>query len=133
MNTIRTFVFLVALSLASGCASVAPEDSKCHGATVKKITIVYQRHDRITVAPSVRHVNPGDAIEYKVTGPVRRNFKAEGTSGPASYSWLDVTGEGGPGGISNIVCVPVGQVTGDYEYMIEIDNVGKLDPVVRVD
>ena len=133
MNTIRTVVFLVALSLSCGCASVAPADSKCPDATLKKITIVYQRHNKITVAPSVRRVDPGDAIEYNVTGPASRNFKAKGTSGPGPYGWLDVTGEGGPGGISNIVCVPAGQLTGDYEYMIEIDNVGKLDPVVRVD
>jgi hypothetical protein len=133
MNTIRTAVFLVALSLSGGCAVVAPQDSKCAGAPVKKITIVYQRHNKITVAPPVRHVDPGDAIEYKVTGPVPRSFKAEGTSGPGSYGWLDATGSGGPGGVSNIACVPVGQSAGDYEYMIEIDDVGKLDPVVRVD
>ena len=78
MNTIRTVVFLVALSLSCGCASVAPADSKCPDATLKKITIVYQRHNKITVAPSVRRVDPGDAIEYNVTGPASRNRQPAG-------------------------------------------------------
>jgi hypothetical protein len=134
MNTIRATFFLVALSLSGGCASIVQEGSglDCPGATVRQITIVYQKHSKITVAPPRKVVEPGDAINYKVKGPGAPVFKAKGTSGPASYGWLDVTGSGGPNGQSNIVCVPAGQQDGDYEYLIEIEGVGTLDPVVHV-
>ncbi len=136
MNTIRTTVFLLALSLSGGCATVVPEgmDLTCEGAKLRQINIVYQRHSKITVAPSVKDVNRGEAINYKVKGPKSRAFKARGTKGPSSaeVDWLDATGSGEPSGRSHIVCVPNDQETGKYEYEFEIDGVGNLDPVVRV-
>jgi hypothetical protein len=137
MNTIRATFFLIALTLAGGCASVAPKGTKCAGADLKKINIVYQRHSKITVAPSRRVVERGQAIDYRVKGVESRAFKAKGTKGPgsASYGWLDAQGEGGTTGDGNshIVCVDRDQDPGDYEYLIEIDGVGALDPVVHVD
>ena len=133
MNTIRATGFLISLSLSGGCA-VVPDgmDLDCEGAKLRQITIVYQRHSKITVAPSVKVVHPGEAINYKVKGPMSRVFEARGTSGPSSYGWLDASGSGEPSGRSHIVCVPVDQAHGQYEYEIEIVDVGKLDPVVQV-
>ncbi len=104
MNTIRATVFLIALTLAGGCASVAPAESNCAGAVSKKINIVYQRHSKITVAPSRRVVERGQAIDYRVKGVESRTFKAKGTRGPgsASYGWLDAQGEGGTTGDGNV-------------------------------
>jgi hypothetical protein len=139
MNTIRATVFLTALSLSGGCATVAPEESGCEGATLRNINIVYQRHSKITVAPPKKKVHRGDAINYKVKGTESRTFKAKGTKAPpnssASFTWLNATGKGGTvgDGNSHIVCVPDDQESGDYEYLIEIEDVGTLDPVVRVD
>jgi hypothetical protein len=135
MNTNRATVFLIALCLSGGCASVAPEDSDCEGAKLRQITIVYQRNSKITVSPPKKDVDRGDAINYKVRGPEARPFKAKGTKAPnasASFAWLDATGSGDPSGRSHIVCVPADQATGNYEYVIEIEGVGTLDPVVRV-
>ena len=133
MITIRATAFLTALSLSGGCASVAPEGSECEGAVLKKINIVYQRHSKITVAPPTREVQRGEAIDYRVKGPESRAFKARGTTGPGPYGWLDTTGSGEPGGKSHIVCVDKDRTPGEYEYVIEIEGVGKLDPVVHVD
>jgi hypothetical protein len=138
MNTIRATVFLLALSLSGGCASFAPEglDLDCEGRPVKVIRISYKRHDNIKVRDPIVNVNRGEAINYKVTGPQNtqnRTFNAKGTSGPSSFGWLDkVNGSGGPGGISNFICVPDDQIEGDYNYEIEIVGVGKLDPTVHV-
>ena len=138
MNTIRATVFLLALALSGGCATVAPEDSDCEGAKLRNITIVYQRHSKITVAPPRKEVDRGDAINYIVTGTESRVFKAKGTKAPpnssASFAWLNATGKGGTArsGNSHIVCVPVDQEPGIYEYMIEIEDVGTLDPEVHV-
>jgi len=136
MNTIRTTVFLLALALSGGCASVVPEglDLGCAGAPAKRITIVYKRHDKITVAPSRRDVTRGEGIIYKVVGGESRDFKTRGTKGPGSYGWLDVTGSGGTQKDPEFffVCVDKDQTPGYYEYEIEVDGVGKLDPVVQV-
>jgi hypothetical protein len=80
-------------------------------------------------------VRAGEAIDYRVKGKTA-TFKATGTKGPdsARVDWLDATGIGDPvgEGKSHIVCVPADQKHGIYEYVIEIEGVGKLDPVVRV-
>ena len=137
MNTIRMTVVLLALTLFGGCASVVPTgmDLECVGKPVTPIKISYKRHSNIKVRDrdSKVFVNAGEAINYIVTGPKIRTFNAKGTIGPGSNSWLNVTGgSGGPGGKSNIKCVPANQATGDYEYEIEIVGVGKLDPTVHV-
>ena len=137
MNTIRMTIFLLALSLSGGCASVAPAGVDCAGASVKTIKINYKRHNNIMVVPPKLNVKPGDAIDYKVKGSASRTFKAKGTKAPsasASFAWLDKSGKGGTvgDGESHIVCVPANQDPGEYEYLIEIEGVGTLDPVVRV-
>ena len=134
MYTIRATVFLIALTLSGGCASVAPGglDLDCEGARLRTINIKFKPNDNITVAPSLKKVWPGDAINYLVTGPDTRDFTATGISGPGSVSWLSKTGSGGDGGVSNIVCVPDEQEPGEYKYDIEIVGVGTLDPKVQV-
>ena len=135
MYTIRTAVFLIALSVSYGCASVAPDGLKCAGKPTETIKIKYKRHSSISTDDPEVWVQAGHAINYKVQGPKSRAFKAKGTKGPgsASYGWLDATGSGEPGGKSHILCVPAGQARGTYEYLIEIDGVGTLDPTVHVD
>lgn len=136
MNMIRTAVFLIALSLSGGCASVVPDelDLDCAGATAKRITIVYKRHDSITVAPSSRDVIRGEGIKLKVVGDKARDFETKGKKGPGPYSWLNVTGIGGTEKDPKFyyVCVDKDQTPGDYEYEIKVDDVGTLDPVVQV-
>ena len=106
MNNYLVAVFLAALVPITGCVSLAPEDSGCAGATVRRINIVYQRHSKITVAPPSRYASPGDAIEYRVKGPEARLFNSTGTSGPGSFAWLDASGPGNSRGNSYFVCVP---------------------------
>ena len=139
MNTIRMAVFLISLALFGGCATVVPEglDLDCEGAKVRTIKIKYKRHGKITVSPTKREVARGEAIDYRVKGPTSRAFEAKGTKAPdasASFAWLDASGKGGTGwfGNSHIVCVPDDQARGNYEYLINIGDVGTLDPVVRV-
>lgn len=139
MNTIRMAVFLISLALFGGCATVVPDglDSKCEGVKARTIKINYKRHGKIKVSPSKRKVAHGEAINYRVKGAAPRAFKVEGTKAPnasASFEWLNASGKGGTGwyGNSHYVCVPDNQADGEYEYLIEIDNVGKLDPIVQV-
>ena len=134
MNTFRATVFLLALVLSGGCASVAPDGTECAGVRAKDITIKYQRHNKITVAPPRREVTRGEAIRYKVVGGEPRNFTTSGVKGPGSFSWLDVAGVGGTEKEPKYyyVCVDSNQTLGDYEYEIEVDGVGKLDPIVQV-
>ena len=143
MNTIRTSVFLLALSLSGGCASITPvepRDEVCTTAAPgNKINIVYQRHNKITVAPPQLTVDEGEEIWFFVKGSESRPFKTKGTKPPpehpsAKVDWLNSFGEGGTvgNGSSFKVCVPDTQESGDYEYLIEIEDVGTLDPVVRV-
>jgi hypothetical protein len=139
MNTIRATVFLLALALSGGCATVVPDglDLKCEGAKVRKIKINYKRHGTINVSPSERKVARGEAINYRVKGAKSRAFKAKGTKAPnasASFAWLNASGKGGTdwNGNSHFVCVPDDQELGIYEYVIEIEDVGTLDPTVHV-
>ena len=135
MNAIRTTVFLLALALSGGCTSLAPNglDLPCAGKPETKIRISYKKNNSIVVKDPYVEVNPGEAIKYKVTGPIKRTFNAKGTSGPSSFGWLDMEkGEGGPGGRPNYICVPDNQKDGEYTYEIEIVGVGTLDPKVQV-
>jgi hypothetical protein len=136
MNTIRTAVFLIALALSGGCASVVPEGLNlgCAGAEAKRINIVYKRHDSISVKPSIREVTRGEGIVFKVVGDKSRDFETRGTTGPGPFNWLDVTGTGGTERDPKyyFVCVDKDQIRGDYEYIIEIVGVGILDPAVHV-
>ena len=135
MNAIRTTVFLLALALSGGCTSFAPDglDLPCRGKPETTIRISYKKNSGIEVKDPNVEVNPGEAIIYKVTGPIKRTFNAKGTSGPSSFGWLDKeNGEGGPGGRKNYICVPDDQKDGEYTYEIEIVGVGTLDPKVQV-
>ena len=136
MNTFRVTVFLLALALSGGCASVVPEglDLGCSGAQAKRINIVYKRHDSISVRPSKREVTRGEGIVFKVVGDKSRDFETRGTTGPGPFNWLDVTGTGGTERDPKyyFVCVDKDQIRGDYEYIIEIVGVGILDPAVHV-
>lgn len=119
-----------AFTIFSGCVSLAPATTSCADATTKKITINYKRNNEIKVSPATRQIKPGEAIRYVFKGNVPRNVEIDGET--VTDDWLNTTGVGSPRGNSYYVCVDNAQAETDYRYMIKVDQVGSLDPVVRV-
>jgi len=134
MNRISTTIILVASLTSFGCAGTAPMTASCAGVPSKKVTIIYQKNSKITVAPPEREIEQGQAIEFFVKGPAARSFSITGTGSEsgAAANWIGATGTGSNAGTSVFVCVDAGQDVTGYTYLVKVTDVGELDPVVRV-
>ncbi len=119
----------VIMAILTGCAA-GPTTEKCTKPGFTPITIHYKKDSEIRVTPPLATVYPGKALRFKMVGPVGRTVKVSGKE--STDAWIEGDGTGSSRGAFFFVCVDPAQATGDYGYKIEVDQVGTLDPRVRV-
>lgn len=92
---------------------------------------VHYGDSEIRVTPVKVRVKRGSRIrfELKPKGSHHRDtvvtIKAKD---PDTGAWIDISGNARDNVDRLDVCVPVDQAKGVYEYWVEVDGVGKLDP-----
>ena len=127
----KTPTFLSLAVLMSGCAP-APPDIDCSG-PITKITLSYvETYNMVKVqaAPKRAEVDPDDVIRFKINGSLGNLVTVSGKASDSPDSdWISGSGTSG----SFYVCVPKDAVRDRiYEYDVVVDDIGTLDPEVRI-
>ena len=146
----RTIIILATLLLVSACAfngqhsSSAKPSGKCDGSKGATTTNVFYGDGELRITPISRikansefrfKLKPNDKktdrFDYKSVD-VEIKFKPDDESDSAEF--IDIKGSSAKATDSTlIVCVPADAAKGDvYEFFINVDEVGKLDPRAEV-
>lgn len=120
----RLTFLLFSMAALSACAPMGQHDCK----NPRQIPINVKYGDsELRVVPHRAQADPGDALRFKLDGDLGIKVTVAGKDDKAAW----ITGDG-----SNkffFVCVPENQARDvDYEYKVTVQDVGTLDPVVRI-
>ena len=130
MKKIKTAFVVSAATIVAGCASQVPQNLDCSDGPVRRVNINYVKNSEIRVSPGTRTAKPGDVIEFKLKGVAETEVEISG--GSAASAWVKGKKDGSPSGTFVYVCVAENQADDDYKYDVAVEDIGNLDPVVRV-
>lgn len=84
----------------------------------------------VQVAPKLAtKAERGQLIRFKINGPAGPQVTVAGKSTDPDADWIAGSANSG----SFFVCVPMSTTVGeDYEYEIDVNGIGFLDPEVRI-
>ena len=141
--TWNAFVILGAAACLSACASLmkGPTASVCTSSSPKKDVTITYGDSNLSVDAKEKKVHRDDYLVFKLKpdstkGPDGLDYKTVTVtvSGKNSASqWISASGSDDGSGGELIVCVPTGQAYDTYEYLVQVNEVGTLDPRVIVE
>lgn len=129
----KLLLILPAVAILGGCTTTLPSIGACTNAKgVTPINITYQQQNnmvKVQVAPHRADVDRGDLIRFKINGNLGKTVSVKGKETDPDASWI--TGNGTSGEF--YVCVPITTIKDQvYSYEVDVDEIGFLDPEVRV-
>lgn len=127
----RSLALIALIGLISGCAA-SPASMACTVSGHKQIVIHYvkDREIRVTSSQSLPTIAQGQELRFKLNGSRGTLVTVSGKDGDSA--WIAGTGTNEPGDDTISICVPPGQMLGEYGYEVRVAGIGFLDPRVRV-
>ena len=140
---LSAFVILGAAACLSACAPMKPRlgATACSDGSPKKDVTISYGDSKLEVDVKEKKVKRDDYLVFKLKpdstkGPDGLDYKTVTVtvSGKNSASqWISASGSDVGSGGEFIVCVPTGQAYDTYEYLVQVNEVGTLDPRVIVE
>jgi len=135
MNTMTKTIAIMSTLSISACAT-GPEatDVGCEYSRIETVKVKFKRNSGISVSTPEAVVTAGELLRFRLIGNSSRNVTIDGEIDRGE--WLDSESAGNSSGKErNIyICVEESEVDPDNPYMYEliVEDVGRLDPAVRV-
>lgn len=113
----------------------------CTASSPKKDVTIKYGDGELSVDIKEKKVNRDDFLVFKLKpdnqlGPNNLDYKTVTVTVAGknvASDWIAESGSDAGSGGELLVCVPTDQAYGTYEYLIQVDQVGTLDPRVVVD
>ncbi len=127
----RVIAILLGAQLLSACATQPFALGDCPDPqSVDKVIISYQQQNnmvKLQAAPNRIEVDSGDLIEFQINGNLGKVVSVAGKN--TASDWISGNATAG----SFFVCVdPDAAKDAEYRYMVNVVDIGELDPEVRI-